>query len=159
MRYRMGAIRTAIFTASVAVLVAASPALWAALEGVVFAVSTDKAVYYYTEPIHVEVLWTNPSGDQINRITSAGTYQYAAISVIDMGTNSVVFSTPVTALSSTLPEHTQEIFGIAEIPAYKLASGNKKYRIILSTVQKLQRYGDPTINNIYTNASRVITVR
>ena len=158
MRLRVLALALSVSMAGVFVV---SPAVWAALDGLVFAVSTDKSVYYYTEPIRVEVLWTNPHSGQINRLTSAGIYQYASIAVVDMSTNQfvVVFSTPVIGLGTGIGEYTQEIFGIAEIPAYKLASGNKKYRIILSTVQKLQRYGESTINNIYTNASRVVTVR
>lgn len=159
MRSCAGAVRAMAVAISIATFVAVSPTVWAALDGLVFAVSTDKAVYSYSEPIRVEVLWTNPGGNQINRITSAGTYQYASIDVVDMSTKQIVFSTPVVSLSTTLPGYAQDIFGIAEIPAYKLASGNKKYRITLSTVQKLQRYGSSTIENVYTNASRVITTR
>ena len=156
-----GSILTAACVLSVTAVV------WASHQSLgselLFSLKTDKPVYYYSEPIRVEVLWTNPTDVDWFRVSTCG-YCYATVDVIDVTTDPVqylsVYTTTLRFIGQSNPGHAELTFGIAEIPAYKLKSGNRKYKLILNLVQQLKRNSDnTTVYQVATNASTVITIR
>lgn len=136
-------------------------AVWAALGSVVFSVSTDKKVYYYSEPVRVEVIGTNPTDDFLY-ISLAVPY-YRTLAVVEPITNRTVYQIEfpvgpaIGSLASVFTPHSQQTIAMVDIPAYTLASGNKKYRVMINLSVGL-RHGTVT-DVVLSNAATTITVR
>lgn len=129
----------------------------------VLSLSTDKAVYRYTEPVRIEVLATNQTDTDWTFMPQPHTLGIR-IYLYDLSADPFTplpihpGRIPVSYISKTVPGHSQTVFEIAEIPAY-LLKANRKYKIEAYGYLHLGREGDSTIYFAIADATRVITVQ
>ena len=161
-RFNAGSLRTMAAAVVTLGIMLMNPGRCAAqVQGVTFAISTDKEVYSAYEPIRIEVSVSTSTDAPPVLGYASGRYSLNAISVVDVATNQIVlFGQSLQRLVNGLPGNGQVTFGVTDLAPYRLLGGNKKYQIIAVLVVPL--ICDPTGRScpqIYTNASTVITVR
>lgn len=130
----------------------------------VLSLSTDKAVYRYTEPVRIEVLATNQTDTDWTFMPQPHSLG-VRIHLYDLSADPFTplpippaGQIPVSYISKTIPGHSQTVFEIAEIPAF-LLKANRKYKIEAHGYLHLGREGDSTIYFAIADATRVITVQ